>query len=178
MRSGIVVLAVLCACASATPSSGAPERAQTLRGVSGRDLTMVPVTDASSHALTSSVDDVWLVLPGVYDSLALPKALIDNKTHTISNQGQKIRQRLGRTSLSRFIECGTTQIGSNADSYEVFLTVTSRVSAAGTGSTLSTTVEALARPLSFNQDYSRCTSKGLLETRIAEAVKAQLPKQR
>jgi hypothetical protein len=175
MRSSIAILAALCACTSAT-TSGAPERSQTIRGAGVGNLTVVPVTDASTHTFSSPIDEVWLVLPSVYDSLAIPKALIDNKTHTISNQGQKIRQRLGRTPLSRFIECGSTQIGPNADSYEVFLTVTSRVSAAGTGSTVSTTVEALARPLTFNQDYSRCSSRGLLETRIADALKARLPK--
>ena len=138
-------------------------------------LTISPVTDASNHSLTSSVDDAWLQLAHVYDSLAIPKVLIDPKTHTISNQGQKIRQRLGRTSLSRFIECGTTQIGPNADSYEVFLTVTTHLAAEGAGSRLSTTVEAVARPLTFNQTYSRCSTKGVLETRIADALKARLP---
>jgi len=177
MRLSIVFLAALCACTSAATSGAPTPRSQTIRAEGLGSLTMNTVTDASTHALASSVDDVWLVLPGVYDSLAIPKVLIDNKAHTISNQGQKVRQRLGRTTLSRLIDCGgSTQIGANADSYEVFLTVTSHVAAAGTGSTLSTTVEALARPLAFNQDYSRCTSRGQLELRIAEGVKAQLPK--
>ena len=176
MRPSLVILVAVCACTSGgtTPGTRTP-RAETIRSEGLGSLTITPVTDASSHLLTAAVDDAWIEMADVYDSLAIPKALIDPQTHTISNQGQKIRQRLGRTPLSRFIDCGNTQIGPNADSYEVFLTVTTQLTAAGTGSKLSTTVEAVARPLAFNQTYSRCASKGVLETRIADALKARLP---
>ena len=37
-----------------------------------------------------------------------------------------------------------------------------------------TTFEAMARPIAFSREYSRCSSKGVLEKRLADAVKAQL----
>ena len=39
---------------------------------------------------------------------------------------------------------------------------------------VSTSVEAQARPATYNQGYSRCTSKGGIETRIAELTRARL----
>ena len=93
----------------------------------------------------------------------------------MSAEDQKVRVRLGRTPLSRYLECGGTQIGSNADSYEVRLTVLAQVRAvASGGSSLATTFDAAAKPITFSQDYSRCSSKGLFESRLVELVTKQL----
>ena len=40
--------------------------------------------------------------------------------------------------------------------------------------TISTTVQAMAKPVTFNQGYSQCSSKGELETRLLNMLKAQL----
>jgi hypothetical protein len=40
--------------------------------------------------------------------------------------------------------------------------------------TLETMFESQAKPVSFSREYARCSTKGLLEQRIVEAVKAQL----
>jgi hypothetical protein len=176
MRLAIISLLALAACSSAT-TSGRTERTQTIRAEGMGSLTIAPTNPAVVTSVAASMEDVWLALPTVYDTLGIPKARIDVKKHEISSQGMKIRQRLGRTPLSRYIDCGNTQIGSNADSYEVFMTITTSVDSVAQGTArLSTLVEAAARPLSFNQDYSRCSSRGLLESRIADAVKARLAK--
>ncbi len=44
----------------------------------------------------------------------------------------------------------------------------------GGGTMVETMFEAMAKPVSFSREYSRCTSRGVLETRLADAVKAQL----
>ncbi|MEP7002231.1 MAG: hypothetical protein ABI969_17210, partial [bacterium] len=77
---------------------------------------------------------------------------------------------------SRFIDCGTTQIGENADTYDVYLTVVSQLEENKTSglAILHTTFEAMARPIAFSREYARCSSRGELEKRIANAVKAQL----
>jgi hypothetical protein len=144
--------------------------------VGGRTgATVVATAVANVTNVPFTVDEVWRVLPAVYDSLAIPTALFDAKTHVISNQGSKVRQRLGKVPLSRYIECGTTQIGPNAESYDVQLSVTTRVDpGTPTGARISTTVESAAKPVAFSQEYSRCSSKGELELRIADLVKARL----
>ena len=177
MRFTLFAVVAIAACASTpSPDTTAAPRAQTIRAEGLGSITVAPVTDASKAVLSSPIEDVWMQMPAVYDSLGIPKTLIDTKRYLISSQGFKIRQRLGRTPLSRFIDCGQTQIGQNADSYDVYLTVTSQLRTDPPRTILSSTVEAMAKPLSFNQEYSRCSSRGLLESRIADATKSRLPR--
>lgn len=145
-------------------------------GVSGTSdrLAIAPSSGPNTNALDFPPDRIWRVLPAAFDSIAVPVARIDPASRVIGNEGYKIRQRLGRLPLSRYIDCGETQIGPNADSYEVILTFVVQVQAMGTGSRLVTTFEAVSRPLTFSQAYSRCTSRGTLEARFLAAVKAQL----
>jgi hypothetical protein len=176
-RFAITLLAALCACApTATP--GAPAPSQTIRvgpAAAGGSVTLNPTSNAHVSTIQLALDQVWRLLPAAFDSLGIPITTIDANGHLVSNEGVKLRQRLGKVPLSRYIECGTTQIGPNADSYDVFLSVSTQLEAAGGGeSRISTTVEAAARPLAFSQEYSRCTSKGVLEARIAEAVRGQI----
>ncbi len=139
-------------------------------------LTITSSATAMNSTLSNSVDEVWKVLPGVLDSLGIKVTMLDPAARTIGIDGSKVRVQLGTTPLSRYLECGQTQVGQNADSYEVLLTVMSRVQAAAGGSTLSTLVDAVARPIAFRQDYAHCATKGLLEARIADAVKKKLQK--
>ena len=125
--------------------------------------------------LEYALDAVWRILPSVFDSIGITVNTIDQSRKTIGNPGYKIRQRLGKSPLSKYLDCGNTQIGPNADSYDVMLTVLSTVAPEGaSGATLSTLVEAQAKPVTYNQAYSRCSSKGGIESRISELVKARL----
>jgi hypothetical protein len=176
MRNAILCLVAVVACAPAQTTTADPSapRVQTIRAEGmGGSLKVSSVTDPRVTPLGRPADDVYRLMPLVYDSLSIPKTWLDPKQFLISSQGFKIRARLGRTPLSKYIDCASTQIGPNADSYDVFMTVTSKLipNPNGTESTLNTTVEAAARPLSFNQDYTRCTSTGGLEKKVADLVK-------
>ena len=176
----LLALFALSGCASGSggaPSSTVRPATQTIgRG----DIGSVVVSTAGSLDVTDlpyTADAVWGVLPSVYDSLAIPISSMDPARKEIGNSGYRIRSRLGKVSLSRYLDCGSTQIGPNADNYDVVLTVLSVVAADGaSASKLTTSVEAQARPATYNQGYSRCTSKGGIETRIAELTKARLSK--
>jgi hypothetical protein len=176
----LAAVAAVAACAPAASTTADPSapRTQTFRadGIGG-SLKVNNVTDASNTPLTVSAEDGYRMMPLVYDSLSIPKTWLDPKQFLISSQGFKIRARLGRTPLSKFIDCGQTQIGPNADTYDVFMTVTSRlIPNKEGGSSLTTTVDAASRPLTFNQDYQRCTSKGELEKRIAAVAQTFITK--
>jgi hypothetical protein len=179
MRS-ITFLAVLAsaACASGASTVGSTRPVSTSiavgAGGSGDRLTVAASNGPNINTLAVAPAALWKVLPGVFDSVSVPVARMDVATKTIGNEGFKIRQRLGKTPLSRYFDCGQTQIGPNADSYEMYVTVLLQVVPDGTGSKLMTHVEASARPLTFSQGYSRCSSKGSLEAKLLEAVKAQL----
>lgn len=164
----------LSACASSSTSTARPAT-QTVSGGSAGSMTISNSTSSDVVRLAYTPDAVWRIMPSVYDSLGVTVSTIDPASKTIGNPGYKIRQKLGKAPLSRYIECGTTQIGPNADSYDVMLSVLSTVTAEGAqGAVLTTTVEAQAKPVTYNQGYSRCSSKGAIEKRISDLVNARL----
>ena len=178
MRSiALLGLASLAACASGPANTSAAT--QTTRVVGGggspTSIAMNAGATASTSRLAFPLDVVWRALPAAYDSLKIPLTVLDAKSHHLGNEGMKIRQRLGTVALSKYIDCGQAQIGPSADTYEVYLTVTTTATAVSAAETdVSTIVESAARPLSFGQDYSRCTSRGTIENAIPAIVAAKL----
>lgn len=176
----LLSLATLSACASSGPA-GTPAvkpASQTING-SGAGvgaLTINTQTNTDIVKMPYAAENVFRILPSVYDSLGIPVTLLTPATKTIGNPSFKTRQRLGKLPMSRFLDCGSsTQIGPNADSYDIVINVSTNVAADGpNGSTITTVFEAQARPATFNQGYNRCSSKGALETRLTEIIKARL----
>ncbi len=166
----IVGLTSALACAGGTPTPGpGPVEQHVVVPGSGGSLAIAPVSGLSTHEYAASVDRVWKVLPAVFDSIAVPVSELDPQTHTIGNNGFKLRGKLGKVGLGRYIDCGMTQIGPNAESYDVTLTVTATLTAAAAGATSMTiNLEASARPLAFAQEPFRCSTKGNLEQRMQE----------
>jgi hypothetical protein len=171
---GLVLGAAACASSkSAAPDVGAAQHTFSIAGDAGA-MTVTRMATAQTTALPGSVDDAWTALPQVLDSLGVRVTLIDPVQHLVGVEQMKIRVNLGKAPLSRYLDCGQTQIGPNADSYEILLTVKSRITSVATGSQVSTLVDAVARPIAFRQNYSSCSTTGLLETRIADGVKKRL----
>lgn len=171
----VAALLLACACASSGPATGIGRSASTTVSVgSAGEVRLAPRDGPNVNTLDAAVDRVWKVLPAAFDSVGVPVSRIDVAGKSIGNEGFKIRQRLGKVPLSRYVDCGTTQIGPNADSYDVFMTLIVQLMPAGTATKVFTTFEASARPLAFSQEYSRCTSRGSLESRLLGAIRAQL----
>lgn len=167
------------ACASGGTSGsavGAPST-QTIAivGPAGGAKISTPGEIASNvQTLPFSVDQIWRVLPAVFDSLGIPVQTLDAVKHTIGNAGFAIRHRLKNVPLSRYIDCGTSQLGPSADDYDVRLTLLTDVRRDDGGATLTTSVQAVARPMNYAQEYSSCNSRGLLEQRIIDLLRARL----
>ncbi len=123
---------------------------------------------------TSSVDvpiaQAWRVLPQIYDSLGIALTDIDPADHTLGNTGMKAYKHLGGVPLSTYLECGSTQAFPSADTYQVQLSVRTSAESSGEITMLSTLVEAVARPLAFGGEYVRCSSRGVLEAKIAAMI--------
>jgi hypothetical protein len=178
-------LVALAACASgggSTPAgAGAPQTTRVMGGGglsnTGGSIRMNAADAASVTRVGFPIDVVWRALPAAYDSLKIPLTTLDPKTHHLGNEGMKIRQRLGTVALSKYIDCGQAQIGPSADSYDVYLNVTTTLNArSGAETEIATIVESAAKPLNFGQDYTRCTSKGTIENAISAIVAAKLTK--
>jgi len=125
-------------------------------------------------AIAKPINAVWLAMPGVFDSLQIPLATVDPTTHTIGNGGLQLRRRLGTTPLQEYLNCGTTQGAANTDTYDVRMSVVSKlVASADGGTTLTTTVQGMGRPISTSGDFLRCSSTGTLEIRLGEIARAR-----
>ncbi|MEP6494405.1 MAG: hypothetical protein ABJF01_17100 [bacterium] len=173
----LIVLASLCACASAGPSTSGRSTETVRVAGSGIGMTLTPNGGASVTNVAFSSEQVWRIMPAVFESLGISLTTVDPQKHVIGNEGFKVRKQLGTVTLSKYIECGTTQIGPNADSYEVYMTILTSVQPGPSGGTaVGTTVEAAARPLTVAQEYSRCSSKSLLESKIIDAINAKMRK--
>ena len=176
---GLLVLSCVAACASSSGGAATSARPATQTVGRGDIGTLVMSNSGGSDVfkVPHSADAVWKVLPSVFDSLAIPVNSIDPASKEIGNSALKIRSRLGKVYLSRYLECGSTQLGPNADSYDVVLTVMTKVTADGAAaSSLGTTVQAQAKPATYNQGYNQCSSKGAIEKRLVDLVSSALSK--
>lgn len=180
VRASVVLLGfALAGCASGGGASTAPSPvSQTVLSAPGRSggLSMTGVDATNVQTLAFAPDQVFRMLPNVLDSLGIPVAMLEPSKRSIGNPAFKIRQRLKGTPLSRFIDCGSsTQVGANADTYDVSLVVIADVAAAAANSSRVTlTFEAVAKPVNFSQQYSRCSSRGSFESRFFDVLKAKL----
>jgi len=177
----LVLLAGAAACASTPPGSTASPQPQTVTvaGSSSSTFRVGGVADATGSATVPyALEQVWRVLPFVFDSIGIPVAAMDPAKRTLGNESFRVRSRLKGTPLSRYIDCGTsTQIGPNADNYDVVLTLTALVHSAEAGSsTVVLTFSAVAKPANFAQDYAPCNSRALMESRFMDIVRAKLAK--
>ena len=167
-----------CASSSATPSASTPLESIRISGGAGLPTTTVDThpTNASAVAIVGfPLDRVWGALKTAYDSLPIPVSTLDPATHTIGNTTMRVRRRLGDVAMSKYINCGNTQGGPSADTYEIVLSVVTRAETSEPGmSRLVTSVDAMGRPLTISAEYARCTSTGGIEKRIGELVTAQL----
>lgn len=179
MKTSPVLFAVAlagCASSGATGGSTAPQTVRVM-GAGATNTITLATTDAShSRTIAFSPDQVFRMIPSVLDSLGVPVTMLEPGKRSVGNPSLKVRQRLKTTPLSRYIDCGTsTQIGANADSYDVNLSVIADVRAGqGNSAEVTLNVEAAARPLNFAQDYAACRSRGLLESRFFETLNGRL----
>jgi hypothetical protein len=176
MRAFVAALSVtaLSACSSNPPIGGAPAP-ETIRVSGTGAVTMTSNATAGVSIVAAPVAKVWRLLPIVYDSVGLKVATLDSARHLIANGDTKLRRQLGGVPLSRYLDCGQTQIGYNADSYEVVLTVQTQLQPDPSGATtVRTLVTAVSKPVSFSQEYSSCSSTGKLESRVSDVIRAKL----
>ena len=146
-------------------------------GSSNSNLRMAPSEGAKETVISASMDRVWKVLPAIYDSLGIQIDNLDEARRVIGHSGMKLHRQLGNILLTKIIDCGSTQGFPSADAYEIQFSVFTHVTAGENAtSKVATTVTAVGRPMAFAGEYVKCSTKGTLETTIAEAVKTRLPK--
>jgi hypothetical protein len=176
-RTVPLFLALATACASTASTPDIVPDAQTVRvaGAGGVNVRG-SAPDQRSDTIWTPLPKVWEHMPAVYAAFEIPISDLEPRTYTVGTTGFKVYRRLARTNLSKYLDCGRTQVEQNADSYEIHLSVMSVLKSVGegnVGTTVTTTVQAMARPMAFPGEYFPCRSKGLLETQMATAIKVR-----
>lgn len=129
----------------------------------------------STFIVAAPIDRVWRALPAAFDSLGVPGGVLDAAARRFGSTGFRVRRRLGTVAVSRYFDCGQTQIGENADEYDVQVQVVATLSPGTAGTTnVEILLDALARPVAFSQGYQACSTRGTLDARLVERLRAEL----
>ncbi|MGH7652398.1 MAG: hypothetical protein ACREMS_11235 [Gemmatimonadaceae bacterium] len=149
----------------ATPPVGSAQTPQT---------TEAPVVSGRAD-LQAPLDKVWAALPAAYASLSIPITVNEPANRVIGTEGMRTHHYLGDARLSKFLNCGEIEGTLNADTYDVNLSMLTQLqpNAAG-GTTVTTKVDAAAKPGSTAGQYNGCISTGQLETRLVRFIESQL----
>jgi hypothetical protein len=167
-----------CAARSTTQASdmgGGGVQTAVLQNTQGatRGLNMVSLTEVNNSLVNAPVERTWAALQQVYTTLNIPIGELDQASRTIGNSVLRIRRRIGDVPTMRALDCGGDSGMPNAETYQLLLTLKSRViSNDAGGSVVQTTLEGTGRnPTTSASSDVRCSSKGVLEKRIADLVK-------
>ena len=181
--SAAALLVGVSGCASTSASSSGDfggSRVQTavIQNAQGaaRGLNMVSTTEVNSALINAPVEKAWAALQEAYTTLSIPVTELNQQSRTIGNNAYRVRRRIGDVPTMRALDCGGDSGMPNAETYQLLLTVKSRIipSDAG-GSVVQTTLEGTGRSATTAAGSDvRCSSMGALEKKIADLVKANV----
>ena len=126
--------------------------------------------------LQFSAADAWQAVPRVYADLSVPVESLD-PAHRLLSGVASARRVFASRPLSRLVDCGSTLMGPNADSYNVRLRLQIQVDSTGPAeSRVRTLVTSTAS--SDGGITVRCSSTGQLERTLIDRLRALLIQQR
>jgi len=141
-----------------------------------RGINMVSTTEVNSVLINAPVEKAWAALQEAYTTLTIPVTELNQQTRTIGNNAYRVRRRIGDVPTMRALDCGGDSGMPNAETYQLMLTVKSRIIAndAG-GSVVQTTLEGTGKNATTAASSDvRCSSMGVLEKKIADLIKAKV----
>lgn len=179
-------LVLLSACASQTggttlpPGSGPATVYENTRIASNgtsdasMDRDVQSTKFVSSATIAQPLDAVWGALPDIWAALGLTVDGISPKDHRLQSGIIRVRRQLGKVSLSRYVDCGRSTIGPNADSYFIALKVETVLSGKDGAVVIQSALQATGEGTGNGGQNMRCSSTGELENRIADRIATRL----
>ena len=185
-RFACTAAAVLAGCAS-SGSNDVPvqagqgarvDRTRTLEGADGTqvDYTVNTANFVSSNLVAAPLDSVWAVLPDAWKSLGIAIDGRSDRDHRLQSGTMRIRRQLGGVSLSRYIECGRSTQGPNADVYFIVMKLETVASGKDGQVLIQSGLTVSGEPTGNGGAVVRCSTLGELERRVAERVATRLAK--
>jgi hypothetical protein len=124
-----------------------------------------------THHVDAPVEQVWAVLPGIYEELTIPLSEFDAEQKMLGNR-EFVPKTIGGERMSRYLACGGPSSGRPfADAYQVEMFLITRVDGVGPEKTrIRTELFATARARDVGTNRVQCSTKGTLERRITEMI--------
>lgn len=177
----------LAACASAggnTAASGSPVTGSTT--TNAPTLMTMPNTDTrvdmnvsgtsytSATSIGKGVEAAWAALPEIWKSLGLEAETMSTQDHRMVTGLVRIRRTLGGVNLSRYVECGRSTLGPNADSYFITLKFETVLTGDAKATLVQSGMQVSGEPVGNGGATARCSSTGELENRVGERLQKRL----
>lgn len=177
----LIAVATAFGCASSTSTGSSGTSTARVIGSTGEGTVYAISTGgqpiAGETRIAAPLGSAWSMLGYAYDSLGIQPTTVDAANRVYGNRGMQIRRQLGNVRLSKYIDCGSSQARPSADFYDVNLSVITQLGALDSATTrVVTTVDAMARPVSFSGEYMRCATTGAIESRISDLLQAAAQK--
>ncbi len=166
--------AIASACASARPAG------------TSRDMTPAVLVDENGRVYRTTdsptamsfptpADSTFRAVVAGYTALGLEPTTIDPSSRVVARQRMLLRSNYHGQPLSTVFDCGAGQFGMRADQGRILADVTTRVIPSGTGSSVSTMIEAMLTPNDgVSRDPIRCVSNGRIEEQLRREVSLSL----
>lgn len=168
-----ILVLPLVACASSPNDGRSREDLVTVGSQDGRTIILPIQHDdfVGGGVVEAPREAVWSVLPIVYEELGLPVPAADRSIWTVAVQNHTTSRRIGSARMSELIDCGMEVTGAQADSHRIRLSVRTWLEPAAEGTKVVTRVQANASAVDGRAGSFACSSRGELETRIANALR-------
>ena len=173
--AAVLLLSATSACASSSdpPGRAVPQRSVVRLG-NAATVEMYNEAGMGESTILAPSRDVWRVLTDVYERLEIPVTKRTPSMLEMGNLGYKARRVEGRR-MSRYVDCGSNLTGQLANSYEVTLSVITRLTDGPEGATVvTTTVDAFGKPRGTSGNEVHCQSRQTLEKRVPELIAEML----
>jgi hypothetical protein len=116
----------------------------------------------------------WDALVAAFQTIGIEATTSDRAGLRMGNQEFRSSRIDGRY-LSAYLDCGSGAGGLNADRYQVTMAFMVQLGSEGTGTTVTTFLDALAEPRDVSGTVVPCRSRGALEARLFELLGVASP---
>ncbi|HET9982251.1 MAG TPA: hypothetical protein VFQ38_01635 [Longimicrobiales bacterium] len=169
------------ACASTSSAAlhtPASQPAQVTSTGTTTEIRLAADNTPESTVVDAPLDETWKAALATFQALGFKVDQLDPNQHTVGTHAHRVRRTLNGVRLSQIFDCGTDLTGVIADNQQIRMDVEIGVAAAAlNASTVSTRVHGIAYAVEgTSTDPMRCGSKGYLERRILDDVKARATK--
>lgn len=138
------------------------------------DIAVSGTNYTSATSIGKGVDAVWAALPDIWKSLGLEAETMSTKDHRLVTGLLRVRRTLGGVNLSRYVECGRSTLGPNADNYFITLKFETVLTGDAKATVVQSGMQVSGEPVGNGGATARCSSTGELENRVGERLQKRL----